>query len=86
MEKQKQANESRQETNINWILNSPKQTPISFFRLTHPTKCLQLIEKFKKCFDYALNRSKGDKLNELRTINIAVYVLHMYVGCSFDKI
>lgn len=68
-EKRKIYRKSRQEMDITWILNSQEPTPIAYFRLTHPTVRARAIEKYKKCFDLALSRSEGDKLDKLRAVN-----------------
>ncbi|CAG8552133.1 21990_t:CDS:2 [Cetraspora pellucida] len=68
-EKRKNSKKSRQEVNMNWILNSQEPTPIAFFRLTHPTVRLRAIEKYRKCFDFALSHSVGEKLDKLRAVN-----------------
>ncbi|CAG8438370.1 14008_t:CDS:10 [Ambispora leptoticha] len=65
-----QLSKSRQEVNINWILSSSEPKPIGFFRLTHPTSRARAIENYRKCFDLAIKRSEGDKLSELRAMNI----------------
>ncbi|CAG8708599.1 16278_t:CDS:10, partial [Dentiscutata erythropus] len=69
IEKRKFSKKNRQEVNINWILNSQEPTPIAFFRLTHPTIRARAIEKYRKCFNFALSRSEGDKLDKLRAVN-----------------
>jgi len=76
-EKRKFSKKNKQEVNINWILNSQEPTPIAFFRLTHPTARARAIEKYKKCFNFALSRSEGDKLNKLRAVNNNVCIKSM---------
>ncbi|CAG8587431.1 3442_t:CDS:10 [Funneliformis caledonium] len=68
-EKRKSSMKTRQEANINWILNSREPTPIAFFRLTHPTARARALSKDRKCFDLALGRSEGNKLDKLRDVN-----------------
>ncbi|CAI2184848.1 9341_t:CDS:10 [Funneliformis geosporum] len=68
-EKRQNSNKVRQEMNISWILNSHEPTPIAFFRLTHPTARTRAIERYKKCFDFAVSRSEGDKLDKLKAVN-----------------
>ncbi|GES82935.1 hypothetical protein GLOIN_2v1768430 [Rhizophagus clarus] len=68
-EKRKSSKKTKQDVNINWILGSQEPTPIAFFRLTHPTARTRAFEKYRKCFNLALDRSEGDKLDRLRAVN-----------------
>ncbi|CAG8649157.1 1746_t:CDS:10 [Gigaspora rosea] len=67
--KKKEVRKNQQNVNIDWIINSPDPTPIAFFRLTHPTARSRAIDTYKKCFNLALNRSKGANLDKLKAVN-----------------
>ncbi|CAG8798284.1 34814_t:CDS:2, partial [Racocetra persica] len=67
--KKKEVRKNQQNVNINWIINSPDPTPIAFFYLTHPTARSRAIDTYKKCFNLALNRSKGANLDKLKAVN-----------------
>ncbi|RIB30169.1 hypothetical protein C2G38_2153344 [Gigaspora rosea] len=69
MQINKKDKKNQQNVNIDWIINSPNPTPIAFFRLTHPTNRFRAIEKYKKCFNIALSRSKDANLDKLRAVN-----------------
>ncbi|GBC08345.1 hypothetical protein RclHR1_08050001 [Rhizophagus clarus] len=58
-EKRKSSKKTKQDVNINWILGSQEPTPIAFFRLTHPTARTRAFEKYRKCFNLALDRRRN---------------------------
>ncbi|RHZ83711.1 hypothetical protein Glove_88g35 [Diversispora epigaea] len=69
IEQRKVSGKNRQNGDIDFFLNSPDPTPISFFRLTHPTQRRRAIDKYKKCLAIAINRSRDANLNKLRAVD-----------------
>ncbi|KAF0531173.1 hypothetical protein F8M41_011873 [Gigaspora margarita] len=65
----KKDKKNQQNVNIDWIINSSDPKPIAFFRLTHPKARSRAIEKYKKCFNLALSRSKDANLDKLKAVN-----------------
>ncbi|CAG8688624.1 4033_t:CDS:2, partial [Funneliformis mosseae] len=68
-EQRKVSRKDRQDGDINFFLKSTAPTPISFFRLTHPTQRIRAINKYKKCLAIAINRSKGSMLDKLKALD-----------------
>ncbi|CAG8592853.1 4605_t:CDS:10 [Paraglomus occultum] len=68
-ERRKSSSWTRQNSEINFFLNSPSPTPISFFRLTHPNQRGRAIAKYKKGLVIAMKRSKGSNLAKLKALD-----------------
>ncbi|CAG8580638.1 1362_t:CDS:10 [Funneliformis caledonium] len=68
-EQRKVSRKDRQDGDINFFLKSTASTPISFFRLTHPTQRIRAINKYKKCLAIAINRSNGSMLDKLKALD-----------------